>query len=122
MKASGIQRLISEMVEAFKYGRMVPDMMDFGKMEQPAATADSSTPKETSTKVHGSTTKLMALASIPTIMAVDTKACGSTTSNMEEVWRNGRMVQSTPVNTKMVRSKVKASSCGQIRARLKVIL
>ena len=76
---------VKRMVEAFKYGLMDPDTMDFGEMEWQMAMVVSYMLKEMFMKVNGQRTKPTAMASILTLTEADTKASGLLTNNMDSV-------------------------------------
>jgi hypothetical protein len=87
---------------AFKYGLMGPGTMVSGKMTWLKVTAVSSMPKETSTRELGRQTKLMDMASTPTMVAVAMRDDGWKINRMDRELRGGQMVPNIKVSIRTV--------------------
>ena len=74
---------------------------DFLKMAKLKDVEDLSIQKVTSTRVNGTTTKSMAMASSKPLKEVGMKAYGKTANNTDMEKKNGQMVQHTRENTRM---------------------
>ena len=94
MKVSGCKMKIKKTEEVYKYGQMVQDMMDSGKMELLKDTEGWFMPRETYMKVNGWMTKLMVMVSTLTLMEASMKVNGLMISNMDLESKDGQMVLS----------------------------
>jgi hypothetical protein len=94
MKVSGCKMKIKKTEEVCKYGQMVQDMMDSGKMELLKDTEGWFMPRETYMKVNGWMTKLMVMVSTLTLMEASMKVNGLMISNMDLESKDGQMVLS----------------------------
>jgi hypothetical protein len=82
IKENGLYNQIKRMVEEFKYGQMVQDMMVFGDKEWQTDMEDLSMPKEMCMRVNGLRIKQMDLVFILISMEADMRVTGSKISSM----------------------------------------
>lgn len=98
IRENGLLKKIRRTVEAYKFGQMGLDMMDFGKTVWPMVMGDQFTLKEMFMKVNGMKTKPMAMEFTHISTEADMRASGSKTSNMEQELSNGQMELNTKAN------------------------
>jgi hypothetical protein len=82
IKENGLYNQIKRMVEEFKYGQMVQDMMVFGDKEWQMDMEDLCMPKEMCMRVNGLRIKQMDLVFILISMEADMRVTGSKISSM----------------------------------------
>lgn len=82
IKENGLYNQIKRMVEEFKYGQMVQDMMVFGDKEWQTDMEDLCMPKEMFMRVNGLRIKQMDLVFILISMEADMRVTGSKISSM----------------------------------------
>ena len=99
-KVNGMRTRVSETDAAFRSGRTGRDMTASGKMEWHMDSADSSTQRETFTKVSGSRIKLKDTEFNKTFKEAGTKDSGIMINKMVKEKKCGLMVQYTKVNIK----------------------
>lgn len=93
---------VSEMDVASRFGRTDRDMTGSGRREWHMDKVDSSTQRETFTKVSGSRIKLKDTEFNKTFKEADTKDTGIMINKMAKEKKCGLMVQYTKVNIKTV--------------------
>lgn len=95
-----------------KFGAMAASTRVIGRPTRPMVEAVSYTPTATSMMVIGAMTKHMDLVNTLILMALNTKAIGSTINNTVKEKKNGRMVHNMRDTTKVAKKTVTDSFYG----------